>query len=50
MPHRFWPWLSGVLRKDGARLVILLAGASKKHQSKDITAAIERWKDYKSRK
>ncbi len=36
--------------KDGKRLVILLAGGTKKHQQRDIEAAQARWKDYKQRK
>ena len=36
--------------KDGDRLVILLAGGTKKRQDADITAAKEYWQDYKRRK
>lgn len=36
--------------KDGDRLVILLAGGTKKRQSKDIAAAKDLWSDYKCRK
>jgi len=36
--------------KDGERLVILLAGGTKKRQDADITAAKENWRDYKRRK
>jgi len=36
--------------KDGDRLVILLAGGSKKHQDADIKAAQAYWRDYKRRK
>jgi putative addiction module killer protein len=36
--------------KDGERLVILLAGGTKKRQQKDIEDAIARWQDYKRRK
>ncbi len=46
----FGPGYRVYFGKDGARLVILLAGGSKKHQPKDITTAIERWQDYKNRK
>ena len=35
---------------DGDTLVILLAGGTKRRQSKDIEAAQERWNDYKERK
>jgi putative addiction module killer protein len=36
--------------KDGAQLIILLAGGTKKRQQKDIEAAKARWQDYKQRK
>ena len=36
--------------KDGDRLVILLAGGTKKRQDADVTAAKEHWRDYKRRK
>jgi putative addiction module killer protein len=36
--------------KEGDKLVILVAGGSKKRQSQDIAAAKERWADYKKRK
>ena len=36
--------------RDGDRLVILLAGGTKKRQQDDIEAAQERWADYKQRK
>jgi putative addiction module killer protein len=36
--------------RDGERLVILLAGGTKKRQQADIVAAQERWSDYKTRK
>jgi putative addiction module killer protein len=36
--------------KDGDRLVILLGGGTKKKQQKDISNAIDKWKDYKRRK
>ena len=36
--------------KDGDRLVILLAGGTKKRQNADITAAKVYWQDYKRRK
>jgi putative addiction module killer protein len=35
---------------DGKQLIILLAGGTKKGQSKDIHRAKEYWKDYKNRK
>ena len=36
--------------KDGERLVILLAGGTKKRQQKDVKDATARWQDYKLRK
>jgi hypothetical protein len=36
--------------QDGATLVILLAGDTKKRQNVDIATAKERWNDYKQRK
>ena len=36
--------------KDGNRLVILLAGGTKKRQDADIKAAQAYWRDYKRRK
>ncbi len=36
--------------KDGDRLVILLAGGTKKRQDSDIAAAKANWSDYKRRK
>jgi putative addiction module killer protein len=36
--------------KDGERLVILLAGGTKKRQEVDVTAAKSHWRDYKRRK
>jgi putative addiction module killer protein len=36
--------------KDGEKLVILLAGGTKKRQRRDLSAAIANWQDYKRRK
>ena len=36
--------------KDGERIVILLAGGTKKRQQRDIQASQARWQDYKDRK
>jgi putative addiction module killer protein len=36
--------------KDGATLVILLAGGTKKRLQRDIATAQERWADYRRRK
>jgi putative addiction module killer protein len=36
--------------RDTDTLIILLAGGTKSRQQKDITAAQERWADYKKRK
>jgi len=38
------------LGQDGEKLVILLAGGTKKKQSKDIETAKGYWKEYKARK
>jgi putative addiction module killer protein len=36
--------------RDGEKLVILLAGGTKKRQQADIATAKERWADYKKRR
>lgn len=36
--------------RDGASLVILLCGGTKRRQQRDITAAQKRWADYKHRR
>ena len=36
--------------QDGEKLVILLAGGTKKRQRRDLSAAIANWQDYKRRK
>jgi len=36
--------------KDGERLVILVGGGTKQRQQRDISTALARWQDYKSRK
>jgi len=36
--------------RDGAALVILLGGGTKRHQQRDIKTAQERWGDYRRRK
>jgi putative addiction module killer protein len=46
----FGPGLRIYLGIDGDRLVILLAGGTKKRQQRDIEDAIARWQDYKKRK
>src|SRR5712692_3836352 len=46
----FGPGFRIYLGKDGERLVILLAGGTKKRQQKDIEDAKARWQDYKKRK
>ena len=35
---------------DGSKVVILLAGGTKKRQDKDIETAIKRWNHYKEKK
>lgn len=46
----FGPGYRVYFGKDGDRLVILLAGGTKKRQETDIINAKERWQDYKQRK
>ncbi|PVB61700.1 type II toxin-antitoxin system RelE/ParE family toxin [Labrenzia sp. 011] len=46
----FGPGYRVYFGKDGDRLVILLAGGTKKRQQRDIEAAKARWQDYKRRK
>jgi putative addiction module killer protein len=46
----FGPGYRVYFGKDGERLVILLAGGTKRRQQQDIKAAQERWQDYKDRK
>jgi len=46
----FGPGFRIYFGKDGERLVILLAGGTKKRQQKDIEDARARWQDYKKRK
>ena len=46
----FGPGYRVYFGKDGDAIVILLAGGTKKRQSRDVEAAQERWKNYKRRK
>jgi putative addiction module killer protein len=46
----FGPGYRVYFGKDGASLVILLGGGTKKRQNKDIQSALKHWKDYKHRK
>jgi putative addiction module killer protein len=46
----FGPGYRVYFGKDGARLVILLAGGSKRRQLADIAVAHKLWTEYKSRK
>jgi putative addiction module killer protein len=46
----FGPGYRVYFGRDGDRLVILLAGGSKRRQDRDIVAAKMRWSDYKMRK
>ena len=52
LEHRIdWgPGYRVYLGRDGATLVILLAGGTKRRQQRDIAAAQERWADYKRRR
>jgi putative addiction module killer protein len=46
----FGPGLRVYFGKDGAAMVILLGGGTKKRQARDIADAQARWQDYKQRK
>jgi putative addiction module killer protein len=46
----FGPGYRVYFGRDGEKLVILLAGGTKKRQQADIVAAQERWSDYKTRR
>lgn len=44
------PGLRIYLAKDGAQIILLLGGGTKKRQQKDIDLALERWENYKRQK
>lgn len=46
----FGPGYRVYFGRDGKTIIILLGGGSKRRQSVDIAAAIERWKRYKQSK
>lgn len=46
----FGPGYRVYFGRDGKMIIILLNGGSKRRQSADIAAAIERWKRYKQTK
>ena len=46
----FGPGYRVYFGRDGKTIIILLGGGSKRRQSADIAAAIERWKKYKQAK
>jgi len=46
----FGPGYRMYFGKDGDKVVVLLAGGTKKRQDSDVTNAKERWQDYKQRK
>jgi putative addiction module killer protein len=46
----FGPGYRIYLGRDGDRLVILLAGGTKKRQSEDVLRAKVYWEDYRNRK
>jgi len=46
----FGPGYRIYLGQDGAVLVVLLGGGTKKGQNADIRLAQQRWRDYKARK
>jgi putative addiction module killer protein len=46
----FGPGYRVYFGRDGERIVVLLAGGTKRHQNEDIRVAQARWSDYKRRK
>jgi putative addiction module killer protein len=46
----FGPGYRVYFGRDGANIVILVGGGTKKRQQRDIAAAHERWRTYKARK
>jgi len=46
----FGPGYRVYLGRDGEALIILLVGGTKQRQQRDISDAIARWHDYKTRK
>jgi putative addiction module killer protein len=46
----FGPGLRVYFGKDGATVVILLGGGTKRRQARDIADAYRCWQDYKQRK
>jgi putative addiction module killer protein len=46
----FGPGFRVYFGKDGDRVIILLAGGTKKRQQSDIEEGVARWQDYKKRK
>jgi putative addiction module killer protein len=46
----FGPGYRVYFSRDGEKLIILLAGGTKRRQQADIKAAQARWLDYKKRK
>ena len=46
----FGPGYRVYFGRAGEKLVILLTGGNKKSQSRDVSKALEYWKDYKERK
>jgi putative addiction module killer protein len=46
----FGPGYRVYFGRDGERIVVLLAGGTKRRQNEDIRVARTRWSDYKRRK
>jgi putative addiction module killer protein len=46
----FGPGLRIYFGKEGERIIVLLAGGTKKRQQRDIENALERWHNYQMRK
>ena len=46
----FGPGYRVYFGRDGEKLIILLTGGNKKSQRRDVSKALDYWKDYKARK